>query len=81
MNRILQWLDYLSKQRHTSTKSPVPWAVFALQLENLHRFNFYTLIKGIFFMKQIWSLVSAPVEVGRNFSVDLRAVSEEMNVM
>lgn len=32
-------------------------------------------------MKQIWSLVSAPVEVGRNFSVDLRAVSEEMNVM
>lgn len=63
-------------------KALCTWAVFALQPEYLHRFNFYMLIKEIdLFHEPDLESVSAPVEVNRDFSVDLGAVSEEMNVM
>lgn len=65
-----------------STKGIGHWAVLALQPEYLHRFNFYTLIKEAdLFHEADLEPVSAPVEVGRDFSVDVGAVSEEMHVM
>lgn len=65
-----------------STKSLVHRAVFALQPEYLHRFDIYMLIKAMdLFHEADLESASAPVEVCRDFSVDLGAVSEEMNVM
>jgi len=60
----------------------VHWAVFALQPELLHRFDFYALIKETYLFHEAGlESVSASFEVGRDFPVDLGATSEEVNVM